>query len=192
METTDTSKRKFLVLLTAMFAAPIIISALSMLVIKCMPPFMVNIGNHEQSLTRHILLHAIPTFIYIFIYAKLWSVEGFAHNRKYKAGLILLMITKLYSTIPHTLSLLEAVSPTALSLIHACAAVVGIVGLFMFINNSCASRRLRIFIKWSPFICLLANIFPLPTQLYTFAYTGINIIVFLIVYRMVCKEDSIQ
>lgn len=190
METTDATKRKFLTLLTTNFAAPVLIVAFSLIVKECLPSFMVNIGGHEQSLTNHIFLYAVPTFIYMFIYVKLWSLGSHVHNRKYKTGLVLLMIACLYGTIPQVLYLWDVVSPIALSFIHAAAAIVSIIGLFMFINNSYASRNLKIFIKCTPFIGMLLNMIGslIDMQFYVFVNICCNIIIFLIVYRMVRKE----
>lgn len=188
METTD-AKKDFLKLLTVYFAAPVLIAVYSLIVSECMPPFTIKIGGHEQSLTRHIFLWAVPTCIYIIIYIKFWAFGNLCHTWKYKTGILLLIIGKIYSPIPQLLHLFGTISPTGLSLIHAGAFVVHIIGLYMFIGGSIADKKLKRFVKWTPFISILVEMYLVAcgsfnSQLSYFVSIGTHSLIFLIIYRM--------
>ena len=189
-------KRNFLTLLVAYFAVQALFSVLGLLV-NCnwLPSFDITINGYERSLTIYVLT-ALSTILYIAIFVRMISQKSYGLTSRSKVGLVFMSIQLFGSGIPDILLLnLSSDASSASSFTMVVAAISGglyilyIIGIFMFIGGSPASRKLKIFVKCIPFFWMLFN--------YGIGVMGIaltdgcnlmrvciELVIFMIVYRM--------
>ena len=190
METQFIIKRDFLTWLVLFFAIGAGISVIQ-LILKC--GWLPDLSG---STTFAVDLSFLISVLYYIVLGALLRPGRYGLTRMSRFGIILMISQKLMNQI--TVSIL-AHYPEAhlqLSLLHAAFTVIYIVGIIMFIHGSPADRNLKKFVKWTPFINMIATIFLSSasviadkTQImsspgYHIIFTTINLAVFLTVYHM--------
>lgn len=199
METTATARRNFLTLLTAYFATMATVSVLGYL-LTCgwLPLFDITINGNERYLTSYVL-QAMNTVLCLGIFIRMLSCRHYGLTAKSRTGLSLMTLNLFSKGISDclylntdpgsTLYLYSAFIPFGMLIIY-------IVGIIMFINGSPADRKMKRFIKWTPFIGLIitfvissAGAFLDKPQLfsspgYTLIFTSVDLLIFMNVYRL--------
>lgn len=200
MNITDTAKRNFLTLLTAYFAASALFSVLGLLLINnLLPAFNITINGHERSVTSY-LFQGCYTISCMMIFVRLMSIKNYGLTAKSRIGLCLMAVSLFQNGLSDILFLntdySNVYSSFYISLMEVAFLVIEIIGLFMFINGSPAEKKLKRFVKWTPFINIIAT-FVLSIAIvivnkprimsspeYHMIFTSISLIVFLTVYHM--------
>ena len=204
MNISSTAKRNFLTLLTAIFAVDALFSVFSLLqYLEWIPAFdVVSSSGAERSVTA-VVLQVLNIALELFIFGKLLTIKDFGLTIKSKIGLVLLMLHSICGLFVYFLDLFAGTPSWVFSLITACPFVLSIIGIFMFINGAPVEKKLRKFVKWTPFLSLIAScILAIP---YLFGkssmttsvaeqlvYTSLCIAIYLIVNRMSRREIEVK
>lgn len=190
------SHNRFLILLTSIFAVSAFTDLLSFLGLpKWIPRFEITLNGHERFLTDYMInmIHIVLTLI---IYILLLKGNQYDLKRYAKAGLVLMITVLFRQVIIEPLFLFSDMEPqakgTMLSLVSLGFSILYICGIFMFINGSPVDKRLRRFIKWTPFIPILiltpvsmvSYRFPEGVVFYSIISVTIQIFIFMNVYRL--------
>lgn len=159
MNISATSKRSFLTLLTAFFAASALFSVLDLLLaLGWLPAFDINVsGDIERSVTSYVFVVARIVLAFVILIPMMTRKE-YGLGVKPKVGLAL-MILRLFSTpLLSVLYIAADIKTVIYSLISSGFFVIYVVGLFMFINGSPVEKKLRRFVKWTPFIPVIISL----------------------------------
>ena len=204
MNISSTAKRNFLTLLTAIFAVDALFSVFSLLqYLEWIPAFdVVTSSGSERSVTA-VVLKALNIALELFILGKLLTFKDFGLTVKSKVGLVLLMIHSVCGLFVYFLDLFVGAPSWVFSLITAGPFVLSIIGIFMFINGAPVEKKLRRFVKWTPFLSLIAScIMAIPYLLAKgsistsvaeqLVYTSLCIAIYLIVNRMARREIEVK
>lgn len=181
------AKRNFLTLLVAYFAIGTVFHVIFLLE-KCAWIPKTTLSDFLVSISSIIL--------YIIVLLRLLVRKEYGLTKGSRFGIILLMIQQCQGFTAGAIFEHYPEAYLQLSLLHAAFTVIYIVGIIMFIHGSPADRNLKKFVKWTPFINMIATIFLSSasviadkTQImsspgYHIIFTTINLAVFLTVYHM--------
>ena len=200
MNISATSKRSFLTLLTAYFASNALLSVLDLLlVLEWLPAFDISIADGvERSLTSYVF-SVLGITLALLILIPLFRRKEYSLSVTSKVGLLLMILHSFSPILLEVLYHIFNISTIAFSLTSSGFYVMNIVGLFMFINGSPVEKKLRRFVKWTPFIPViisfiittlagsLNNPLLVTKQIYFF-YTAAYLAIVLIVNRMARQE----
>lgn len=136
----------------------------------------------------------------MMIFVRLMSIKNYGLTAKSRIGLCLMAVSLFQNGLSDILFLntdySNVYSSFYISLMEVAFLVIEITGLFMFINGSPAEKKLKRFVKWTPFINIIATFvlsiaieivnkpYIMSSPGYYMIFTSISLIVFLTVYHM--------
>jgi hypothetical protein len=159
MNISATSKRSFLTLLTAFFAAGALFTVLDLLLaLGWLPAFDVNVsGDIERSVTSYVFEVARIVLAFVILIPMMTRKE-YGLGVKSKVGLALMILRSFSTPLLDVLYLTLDIKTVIYSLVSTGFFVIYVVGLFMFINGSPVEKKLRRFVKWTPFIPVIISL----------------------------------
>lgn len=195
----NTGLRNFLTLLTAYFAISAFFSVINLtLICDWLPSWNITINGYERSMTSYII-RSLSTAAFLVIFIKLLKGKEYGLTSRSKAGIVLMTIC-LFNILA-TESIILNSDQDQISkryfitgMIDAAVFIINTTGLFMFVNGSPAERKLKRFVKWTPFISLtisvIISMIPMAysSPASSITYTSVDLIYFLVVYRMARKS----
>ena len=155
-QTLETSTRKELLrLINGIFLVMAVFSALGILISqKLLPQFTIEIGHIERSLTSYFL-QGISFALTTAIYLRLLTHKAFRLKTRSRIGLCLMIISLLAPLVTEPLYAYgDKESWNYYSLIYGADFLINAIGLILFIGGCDIDKKLRRFIKWTPFISL--------------------------------------
>lgn len=159
MNISVTSKRSFLTLLTAFFAASALFTVLDLLLaLEWLPAFDINVsGDIERSVTSYVFEVARIVLSFVILIPMMTRKE-YGLGVKSKVGLALMILRSFSTPLLDVLYLTLDIKTVIYSLVSTGFFVIYVVGLFMFINGSPVEKKLRRFVKWTPFIPVIISL----------------------------------
>ena len=202
MDISATAKRDFLTLLVAHFAVIALFTVLSFFrELSILPQFNITINGLERSITT-FAVSVIQIALSLLIFIRMMTRKDFGLSSKSKAGLVLMMVClflyPVYDAIVILTSGVDIVKWFPIcSLVYV---ILSIISIFMFINGAPVEKKLRRFVKWTPFIPI---IFTVPAAILSEIFqnhafvdfvcgkpynTAMNFLILLWVFRLARKE----
>ena len=202
MNISVTAKRDFLTLLVAFFAVEALFSVLYVFRhFGIIPPFDITINGLNRSVTAFVF-NGASIILKLLIFSRFMRVKEFGLTSKSRVGLVLRMICLCWYPVANAIVLIigkfDVYASFGVSFSQAICWGISVVGLFMFINGAHVEKQLRKFVKWTPFIPLIALI---PSMVLSiifdsnqhllvepFISASTSLVIFLFVYKLAKKE----
>lgn len=196
------SKKQFLILLTCNFGLDVVWALISILTSTNIVPMCEFTVQGKTFYATSLVLNLIELILRLIILIKIYKGVDYDLTKRSKVGLLILMVCS-FSFIVSIVNNLcvgadNAQSAIIMTSIHASFYILGIIGLFMFINGSPVEKSLKTFVKCTPFISitLSTTLAFIPRALISpwnpIANSALSIIIFIVIYLLVRKSIRTQ
>lgn len=200
MNTSATSKRSFLTLLVAFFGVSALFSVLDLLLgLEWLPAYDINVsGEIQRSLTSYVF-NVARIVLTLLILIPMMTRKEYGLGVKSKVGLVLMIMRSFSTLLMDAIDFSFDINTITYSLISSSFFVIYVVGIFMFINGSPVEKKLRRFVKWTPFIPVIISLISMilagalndvlqVIEPLCFFHTAAALAIVLVVNKMVRKE----
>ena len=120
--------------------------------------FDVNVsGDIERSVTSYVFEVARIVLSFVILIPMMTRKE-YGLGVKPKVGLALMILRSFSTPLLDVLYIAADIKTVIYSLVSTGFFVLYVVGLFMFINGSPVEKKLRRFVKWTPFIPVIISL----------------------------------
>lgn len=195
-------KTQFLVLLLCYFGLDVVWALISILTSTNIIPVSEFTVQGKTFYATSLVLNLIELILRLIILIKIYKGVDYDLTKRSKVGLLILMVCSFSFIVSIVNNLCVGADNTQfamiMSLIYASFYILGIIGLFMFINGSPVEKSLKTFVKCTPFISIVLSttLAFIPRALtspgYPIANSALSIIIFTVIYLLVRKSISIQ